>query len=174
VGGTDSRVVADEAQGSDRRLVTVAVTKPRPVDVAVLVGGDGRGGVVVYGPPAIVGPPPVRTVAAVDSGVEVGDAALVAVVSRVLANYLRGQADNVAADMAPGVHVAVPGSRIAPRPIDTVTWLVPGHRVAVALSARLSTGVLVDLRYELGVARLAGRWVITAFESNTTHLEVRP
>ncbi len=174
VRGTASEVVGDESRGSGRRLITVAVTAPEQTYVAVLVARDAEGRVVVYQPSAIVGPPPSRLSVTRDGSREVADAGLVRVVRRVLGNYLRGERDDVVADLAVGARVSVPATRIRPRPVDTVTWLVPGRRVAVLLSARLANGDLVELRYELGVVRAGGRWLVSQIHVDPVHQEVRP
>ncbi len=93
---------------------------------------------------------------------------------RVLDNYLRGEGDDVAADLASGASVAVPELRISPRPVDRVSWLAPGRQVAASLSARLGSGELVELRYELGVARSGGRWLVSHIHVDPLHQEVRP
>jgi len=174
VRGTGAEVVGDEARGTGRRLITVAVTAAKPTYLAVLVGRDAQSRLVVYGPPAIVGPPPSVQSSVRDSSREVTDTGLVRVVRRVLGNYLRGERDDVAADLAVGARMSVPATRIRPRPVEAVSWLVPGRRVAALLSARLADGDLVELRYELGVVRAGGRWLVSQIHVDPMHQEVRP
>jgi hypothetical protein len=49
----------------------------------------------------------------------------------------------------------------------------PGRTVAVSATARTADGARLPLRYELSVARSAGRWLVTGIESNTNDPEVR-
>lgn len=172
VGGRESRVLADEPRG-EGRLITVAVTEPRPVDVAVLVSRD-AGRLVVHEPAAIVGRPATRRAPSPELGREVTDPGLRRVVGRVLGNYLRGERDDVAADLSARARVSVPAVALEPRRVDAVAWLAPGRRVAAVLSARLASGELVDLRYELGVVRTGGRWLVSQIHIDPLHQEVLP
>ena len=160
-------VEGDRTASARRRIVTVvAETSRGPVHLAVPVSRDDRGLLFVSGVPAIVGPPARTSTGAAPPEVEVEDRALRAVGSRVVRNYLAGERDDLAADLAPGAIVSLPELRLKVRSTDAVTWVSEPRRLAVALTASTTDGARLSLRYELGVARVSGRWVVRTIHIN--------
>jgi Conjugative transposon protein TcpC len=160
-------VEGDRAAGERGRIITVAAETSRgPIHLAVPVSRDDRGLLFVSGVPAIVGPPARTSTGAAPPEVEVEDRALRAVGSRVVRNYLAGERDDLAADLAPGAIVSLPELRLKVRSTDAVTWVSEPRRLAVALSASTPAGARLALRYELSVVRLSGRWVVRTIHIN--------
>ena len=151
---------------ADRRITVAAASTAALWHVAVPISRTQRG-VVVNGAPAIVGPPRVDTTVLTRPEPEVGDSALEATVSRVLRHFLQRDAADLAADLAPGTESTLPDVALNPSAIDVVTWVRPGRVVAATLVARAPGGARLPLRYELGVARRGGRWLVTGIETNT-------
>jgi hypothetical protein len=165
-------VVGDVCSAAAERRITVAAASAASLwHVAVPVSVTRRG-VVVSGAPAVVGPPRVDAAALTRPEPEVADPALEATVSRVLRHFLNRDAADLVADMAPGTETTLPDVVLTPSPIDVVTWARPGRVVAATLIARAPDGARLPLRYELGVARRGGRWVVTGIETNTNDREV--
>jgi len=159
--------VAQDGTGvHGRRMVTVAaVTSNGPVWLAVTVARD-HGALFVPVAPAIVGGPPSAPRASSGVEAEVEDRGLRLVAARVVRNFLAGERDDLAADLAPHVAVSPPAQPLKPRSTDAVTWVTRPRRVAVAVTARERSGAVAALRYELDVRRMAGRWVVTAVHTN--------
>jgi hypothetical protein len=160
-------VEGDRAAGERRRIITVAAETSRgPTRLAVPVSRDDRGLLFVSGVPAIVGPPARTSTGAAPPELEVEDRALRAVASRVVRNYVAGERDDLAADLARGAVVSLPELRLKVRSTDAVTWVSEPRRLAVALTASTPDGARLSLRYELGVIRLSGRWVVRTIHIN--------
>jgi hypothetical protein len=113
----------------------------------------------------LVGAPPVDRGLGSDDGREVDDPGLRSVVRRAIANYLRGEAQNLRADLDSHAVVALPTMPLTLISVDSATWAGPG-RVAVELRARAG-GASWTLRYELGVVKRE-RWYVRSIQSNTT------
>lgn len=164
---TWTAVVAERPVATQRRLVTVAAETSRgPVHLAVPVARDTRGALFVSSVPAVVGGPPRSTAGAGAAEVEVDERELRALAARVVRNYLGGERDDLAADLHPRAVVSLPDARLAVRSADAVTWVVRPRRVAVQVTAEALGGLRLSLRYELGVLRMGGRWVVRTVHSN--------
>ena len=131
-----------------------------------------REGLVVSGAPAIVGPPRVDTTALTRAEAEVSDRTLESTVARVLRHFLRRDADDLNAELAPRTALTLPDVPLKLVGIDVVTWAHPGRVAAAALTAEAPDGARLPLRYELSVARRGGRWLVTGIETNTNDQEV--
>jgi hypothetical protein len=119
------------------------------------------------GYPAFVGPPgagPAQTAA--DGRLrEVSESALSTVVERALRNYLAGSPSELAADLAPGARVSLPGIQIALQSLQSLQWAPGAGRAVIALvQAQDQRGASYTLAYELDVARVQGRWEVSAIQ----------
>lgn len=124
------------------------------------------GALALAGYPAFVGPPasgPAQTDA--DGRLrEVGESALTTMVERALRNYLAGSPSELAADLAPGARVSLPGIELALQSLQSLQW-APGSGAVLALvQAQDQRGASYTLAYELDVLRAQGRWEISAIQ----------
>ncbi len=124
------------------------------------------GGLALAGYPAFVGPPasgPAQTAA--DGRLrEVSEPALSTVVERALRNYLAGSPSELAADLAPGARVSLPGIELALQSLQSLQW-APGTGAVLALvQAQDQRGASYTLAYELDVLRSQGRWEVSAIQ----------
>jgi hypothetical protein len=156
---TWTSVVAERRGGPRTTVVVAAEVEREPVFLAVPVQRDDRGFLSVIAYPALVGAPATSTDGAPAPELEVDDAGLRAVSERAVRNYLAGEHRNLAADLADGAVVALPGRALRVESIESITWAVPGRRVAVQLRAEEPGGSTWTLRYELGVVRRE-RWYV--------------
>jgi hypothetical protein len=151
--GAGRQVVVVEAQ-TDRGLLYLAV----PV-------ADQSRGWSVAGWPALVGAPAiVASDPTQDAGRPIGDAALRQVVARALANYLRGDASDLQADLDPAAVVSLPPRPLSGLRVDRVVWQAPGT-AAAEVHASDGSGVTYALRYELDVVH-RDRWYVLAIHTN--------
>jgi hypothetical protein len=124
------------------------------------------GGLALGGYPAFVGPPasgPAQT----DAGGrlrEVSDPELSAVVERALRNYLAGSPSELAADLAPGARVSLPGIELALQSLQSLQWAPGAGAVLALVQAQDQRGASYTLAYELDVLRAQGRWEIAAIQ----------
>jgi hypothetical protein len=131
------------------------------------VGRDRRGFLYVSDYPALVGPPAIDSNPAPRSEDEVDDDALVDVVDRALRNYLAGNANNLTADLTPDALVSLPTEPMKVNETDQPTWVVPGRRVAVQITARDARENGWTLRYELEVEKRE-RWYVRSVQVDPT------
>ena len=162
-------VVDSRQVGRSARMVTVAVgTDTGTTDLAVPLTSDGHGRWRVESVPAIVGERTPPRIAVSPAELEVEDAALKAAASRVVRHYLAGEGDDLSADLVSGADLQPPVTDLRVRSVDAVTWIARPRRVAVAVTARSSTGRQLALRYELAVVRTGDRWLVAALQDQNT------
>lgn len=133
-----------------------------PLYLAVPVEARGDGSLGLGGYPALVGPPPVVRGSLPDRA-EVEDQAVITVSRRVVANYLAGEAANLAADLVPKADVTLPSRELQLRSLDDVAWAdgSSSNAVLVTAEARDPGGGRWTLTYELGITRRAARPYVT-------------
>jgi Conjugative transposon protein TcpC len=132
--------------------------------VSVLHPAGGR--LALAGYPALVGAPasdPAQT-SAEGRLRQVADPELATVVERALRNYLAGSASELAADLAPGARVSMPGEGLALQSLQSLQWAPGGGAVLAVVQAQDQRGAQYTLAYELDVARAQGRWEIAAIQ----------
>jgi hypothetical protein len=116
--------------------------------------------------PGFVGPPasgPAQTDA--DGRLrEVSEPALSTVVERALRNYLAGSPSELAADLAPGTRVSLPGIELALQSLQSLQWAAGAGAVLALVQAQDQRGASYTLAYELDVLRAQGRWEIAAIQ----------
>jgi Conjugative transposon protein TcpC len=118
------------------------------------------------GYPAFVGPP-ASGAAQTDAGErlrEVNEAGLSTVVERALRNYLAGSPSELAADLASGARVSLPGIELALQSLQTLQWAPGAGAVLALVQAQDQRGTQYTLAYELDVLRAQGRWEISAIQ----------
>ncbi len=155
VGGSHVYTIA--AQTDAMGLVYMTVT--------VMRGRSGRLAIVGY--PAFVGAPPSAPAAAVPGGGEVTQPGLSVVIERALRNYLADAPQELAADLAAGTAIAPPEVHLTLDSMPSLTWSSGGGRTVVALiDAHDARGAHYTLAYELDVEQVAGRWEISAIQTD--------
>ena len=150
-----AEVASDQPALAGGRVITVAAalsTRRLPVYLAVTVRHRARPGLALLGYPSFVGAPLIGS-AAEPSGPAVEEAALRAVLDRVLRNYLAADAADLRADLAPGAAVTLPTFPLRVQRVARLEWI--GHARSGAVLATLSAadgrGATYTLAYELGI-----------------------
>ncbi len=134
--------------------------------LSVGVVREADGPLALAGYPAFVGPPTSTTAVAPAHLREVEEPALATVVTRALRNYLARAESELDADLAAGVRVSLPEQTLTLQSLDSLDWSAGGRSVLATLRARDERGGQYTLAYELGVRLSAGRWEISAIQTN--------
>lgn len=187
LGLADTATPAERLGDRSRQVTATSIAAVRRVargaDVTVAVLTDGRwrylavpvrrdaGRLFVAGPPAVVGSPPVATDMATEPEDEVQSVALKRVAERAMRHYLAGDRTDLSADLDPRARVATPLTDLRVAGVEAVTWSAAPRRVAVLLRTRGAGGLRLTLRYELGVVRRDGRWLVTGIADSPTNEE---
>jgi hypothetical protein len=159
---------------ADRALVTVAVALARDPGVrylAVPVGRDEHGGLVVYDLPSFVAAPARGIVDLPESAPLVADerAELEGVLTRFLRSFLAGDSAGLEYLVPAGEHVQAVSPPLELVGVDGIALLVGGgdrRVVAVELRARdASSGAVYRLRYRVALMR-AGRWFVASVNAS--------
>jgi Conjugative transposon protein TcpC len=124
------------------------------------------GELALAGYPAFVGPPVATGAVAPANLHEVEEPALETVVTRALRNYLARAESELDADLTAGARVSLPAQMFALQSLDSLDWSSSGRSVLATLRARDERGAQYTLAYELGVRLSAGRWEISAIQTN--------
>ena len=90
--------------------------------------------------------------------------ALSTVVERALRNYLAGSPSELAADLAPGARVSLPGIELALQSLQSLQWAPGAGAVLALVQAQDQRGASYTLAYELDVLRAQGRWEVSAIQ----------
>jgi hypothetical protein len=163
-----TQVVQERALASGEQLYTVAAQTDTAglmyLTVGVIHEPDGE--LALGGYPAFVGGPAATAAPAPEHLSEVEDPALATVVTRALRNYLAGAESELAADLATGARVSLPDQALTLESLDSLDWSSDGHSVLATLHARDERGTQYTLAYELGVLSSAGRWEVSAIQTN--------
>jgi hypothetical protein len=125
---------------------------------------DGR--LALTGYPSVVGAPASGPALEPARLREVTDRALATVVQRTLRNYLVASPGELAADLASGARVSLPGAPLALISVQRLDWSADGRSVVAVVQARDARGLQYTFAYELDVLEVAGRWEISAVEVN--------
>jgi hypothetical protein len=130
--------------------------------LVVAVAPASTGGYVLARYPALVAPPTAARTGALDGpGLPaVADPAAVAVLERVLHNYLTGSDENLAADLAPGAQVEPAAAALSVRSVARLA-VEPSGTVLATVVAADQAGDVFTLAYEVGLRQLDGRWEVT-------------
>jgi Conjugative transposon protein TcpC len=160
--------VQEEPQATGETMVTVAAqtsgaAAPQYLAVPVIRARGGALAIANY--PAFVGPPTVATGYEAPNQVVVTDSALIAMVTRVVTNYLDDDALDLQADMAPGAQVSLPTAALTVQHVTNVTWAYASGLVEVDVQAVDSAGTTFSLVYLIGVVHQE-RWYATSISVN--------
>lgn len=142
-------------------VITVATklsTESQPVYLSVPVDRERGGAIYLAGYPSFVGPPLSTTGSTAEQGGEpVDEAEVSALIKRALANYLAGDAENLAADLADAATVTLPTNQLRLEGVDQLDWVdgAGGGAVLATISATDARGGAYTLRYEVGVGRVS-------------------
>jgi Conjugative transposon protein TcpC len=160
--------VQQQRQPTGEDFVTVAVQtgeEAAPQYLAVPVIRDSGGALAIANYPSFVGPPAVATGYEAPDQEPVTDSALIAMVTRVVTNYLDDDALDLQADMAPEVQVSLPTGALTVQHVTNVTWAYGASIVEVDVQAVNSAGTTFSLAYLIGVVHQE-RWYATSISVN--------
>ena len=152
-----AEVASNQRALAGGRVITVAAevsTQPAPVYLAITVRHERGRALSLVDYPSFVGAPSVDTAGAAETHTEVDDRAVLAVVDRVVRNYLAGAAPNLKADLTADAVVTLPTVALRVRSVDQVAWIAgPGSGAVLAtVTASDPSGATYTLTYELGLA----------------------
>jgi hypothetical protein len=150
-------VASDQPALAGGRVITVAAavsTQRLPLYLSVTVSHERGRGLALVGYPSFVGAPAVDTQPDPQSRPAVEDKAVLAVVDRVVRNYLAGSAANLKADLTGDAVVTLPTVTLTVERLNRVVWIgAPGGGAVLAtVSASDARGAEYTLTYELGIA----------------------
>jgi hypothetical protein len=162
-----TQVVQARILASGEQLYTVAAQTDTGGLMYLTVGVVRKAGeLALAGYPAFVGAPAATSAVAPAHSHEVEEPALETVVTRALRNYLARAESELDADLAAGARVSLPTQMFALQSLDSLDWSTGGRSVLATLHARDERGTQYTLAYELGVRLSAGRWEISAIQTN--------
>jgi hypothetical protein len=146
------------AQTDDVGLLYLTVSVVRTAGGSLALGGY----------PAFVGAPasgPAQTGAQAHLR-EVGEPALATVVGRALRNYLAASPSELSADLTASAQVSLPASALTLESVQRLDWASGAGAVLAVVAAADARGARYTLAYELDVARVGGRWEISAIQTD--------
>ncbi len=155
----------EPARGEHVYTVAVQTDESGLLYLTVGVTRASSGVLVLTGFPAFVGPPLSSPATPSAHGAPIDDPALEVVVRRALGNYLSGAGSELAADLTTGARVSLPPNRLQLTGSGHPIW-AQGSAVQVTAQASDGRGVRYTLTYELDVARVRGRWEISAIQTD--------
>lgn len=132
--------------------------------LTVTVTREAGGALALGGYPAFVGAPAAAPAVLAPHLREVTNLELSTVVERALRNYLAGSAGELAADLAPGARVSLPGLALTLDSTQRLDWSADGSSVVAFVQAQDARGAQYTLEYELDVVRAQGRWEVAAVQ----------
>jgi hypothetical protein len=172
-GGTQEaewiQVVQERRGVRGERIYTLACQTDAAGLVYLTVGvvRESSGALALAGYPAFVGAPASSPAEGDAEGfTDVEDASLAAVVARALRNYLGGAGSELAADLTEAAKVSLPPLPLTLDSLQQLKWLPGGGSVVALLQASDRRGTRYTLTYELDVARVGGRWEVSAIQMN--------
>ena len=156
--GLDEHVYTVAAQTDDAGLQYLTVTVVRTAAGSLALGGY----------PAFVGPPasgPAQASSLSPAHLrEVSEPALQTVVGRALRNYLATSGSELAADLTNDARVSLPAAALSLEAVQSLDWSPGSGAVLAVVQARDARGARYTLAYELDVARVQGRWEVSAIQ----------
>ncbi len=161
-----AEVVQARAPAPGEHVYTVAAQTSSAglLYITVPVVRTATGGLALAGYPAFVGAPASGPAQAAARLREVTDRSLATVVERALRNYLAASSGELAADLAPGARVSLPGLPLTLESMQRLSWAPGADSVLATVAAQDARGARYTLAYELDVEREQGRWEISAVQ----------
>jgi len=95
---------------------------------------------------------------------EVSEPALATVVDRALRNYLSGSGSELAADLTAEARVSLPAQALSLESVQRLDWASGPGAVLALVQAQDARGARYTLAYELDIARVQGRWEVSAIQ----------
>jgi hypothetical protein len=142
------------AQTDDAGLQYLTVSVVRPAGGSLALGGY----------PAFVGAPATGPAQMQGHAGEVDEPALATVVARALRNYLAASSSELAADLTADAHVSLPTAALSLESVQRLDWAQGAGAVIAVVAAADARGARYTLAYELDVARVQGRWEVSAIQ----------
>jgi hypothetical protein len=124
------------------------------------------GGLALDGYPAFVGGPATSPAQAQEHLREVNEPALATVVGRALRNYLSASGSELAADLTSDARVSLPSAALSLESVQHLDWAPGAGAVLAVVQAQDARGARYTLAYELDVARVQGRWEVSAIQTD--------
>jgi hypothetical protein len=153
-GGPGEQIYTVAAQTDDAGLQYLTVPVVRTTQGSLALGGY----------PAFVGAPASGPAQAQGQGSEVKEPALATVVGRALRNYLSASSSDLAADLTSNARVSLPAAPLGLESVQRLDWAPGPGAVLAVLQANDARGARYTLAYELDVARVQGRWEVSAIQ----------
>jgi Conjugative transposon protein TcpC len=142
------------AQTDDAGLQYLTVSVVRTAGGSLALGGY----------PAFVGAPATGPAQIQGHAGEVNEPALATVVARALRNYLAASGSELAADLTADAHVSLPTAPLSLESVQRLSWAHGAGAVIAVVAAADVRGARYTLAYELDVARVQGRWEVSAIQ----------
>jgi hypothetical protein len=155
--GPAQHVYTVAAQTDDAGLQYLTVSVVRTAGGSLALGGY----------PAFVGAPasgPAQASPSQGQLREVNEPALATVVGRALRNYLSASGSELAADLTSGARVSLPAASLSLESVQRLDWAPGAGAVLAVVQAADARGARYTLAYELDVARVQGRWEVSAIQ----------
>jgi hypothetical protein len=124
------------------------------------------GSLALDGYPAFVGGPATGPAQAQEHLREVNEPALATVVGRALRNYLSASGSELAADLTSDARVSLPSATLSLESVQHLDWAPGTGAVLAIVQAQDARGARYTLAYELDVARVQGRWEVSAIQTD--------
>jgi Conjugative transposon protein TcpC len=153
----DEHVYTVAAQTDDAGLQYLTVNVVRTADGSLALGDY----------PAFVGAPatgPSQASSSQGHLREVDEPALATVVGRALRNYLSASGSELAADLTSDARVSLPAASLSLESVQRLDWAQGADTVLAVVAAGDTRGARYTLAYELDVARVQGRWEVSAIQ----------
>jgi Conjugative transposon protein TcpC len=157
LGGPNQHVYTVAAQTDDAGLQYLTVNVVRTAGGSLALGGY----------PAFVGAPatgPAQASSSQGHLREVNEPALATVVGRALRNYLSASGSELAADLTSEARVSLPAAPLSLESVQRLDWARGAGTVLAVVAAGDTRGAQYTLAYELDVARVQGRWEVSAIQ----------
>jgi Conjugative transposon protein TcpC len=161
-----AEVVQAREPSPDDHVYTVAAQTDSAglLYLTVAVARTASGGLALAGYPAFVGAPASGPAQPAGHLREVSESSLAIVVQRALRNYLAVSSGELAADLASGAQVSLPGLPLTLESLQRLDWAPGADSVLATVEAQDARGVRYTLAYELDVVRAQGRWEVAAVQ----------
>jgi hypothetical protein len=161
-----AEVVQARESEPDEHVYTVAAQTDDagPQYLTVSVVRTAGGSLALGGYPAFVGAPASGPAQVQAHGDEVNEPVLATVVGRALRNYLAASASELAADLTADARVSLPTTALSLESVQRLDWAQGTGAVIAVVAAADARGAHYTLAYELDVARVQGRWEVSAIQ----------
>ncbi len=161
-----AEVVQERELGATQHVYTVAAqTDDAGLQyLTVSVVRTAGGSLALGGYPAFVGAPASGPAQVQGHAGEVNEPALATVVERALRNYLAASSSELAADLTADAHVSLPTAALSLESVQRLDWAQGAGAVIAVVAAADARDARYTLAYELDVARVQGRWEVSAIQ----------